>query len=137
MREGGSTKTHDGDESNDANEPNAAATTSAQRYTLKAIRSHRTAADGSTEYEVKWVGHSATTWEPAENIQEDAPKVVQAYEQFLTNRANARTTRSTARSQARPTLAADDAAADGDSSSDDEKESTPVEAARDVAAQRL
>jgi hypothetical protein len=119
------------------------------KYTVKAITSHRTSADGSKEYQVKWVGYRATTWEPARIIQEDAPRVAQAYEQFLEGRSKARVTRSqtSLRSAAvatQPEAAAAPAAGSSDSSpasggnSGEEKEDiSDVMAARDDAAQRL
>ena len=46
------------------------------------------------EYRVKWVGHSAATWEPADTIQEDAPEAVNDYTTFVERRSEARVTRS-------------------------------------------
>jgi hypothetical protein len=38
--------------------------------------------DGEEEYLIEWWGYSLdeATWEPAENIREDAPDVVEEYE---------------------------------------------------------
>lgn len=137
----------DNDDS-DADEDPAPDQSDSKKYTVKAIRSHRTAKDGSTEYEVKWVGHSAATWEPAGNMQEDAPKAVENYERFLENRTSARTTRASSRAEsaassakktteASAKTAAVPSVAGGDDSSDDEEKQNPTVAARDVAAQRL
>jgi hypothetical protein len=134
----------------DSDDESAAADST--KYTVKAITSHRTSADGLKEYQVKWVGYRATTWEPARIIQEDAPRVAQAYEQFLESRSKARVTRSQASRSAVTAAAAQpeaanasaaaagssDASAPSSSSSGEEKEEiSDVVAARNDAAQRL
>lgn len=135
----------DTDSDNDDEEPTQA---DDKKYTVKSITSHRTGSHGATEYQVKWVGHSALTWEPEAAIREDAPKVVKDYEQFLERRSNARVTRSrttqaSGTSQPAPALlkpaSTPSSVADNSSSdcSEDENESDSTLAARDVAAQRL
>ena len=105
---------------------------STMQFKVRSIRNTRTV-NGKKEYEVKWVGYSAATWEPADIIEADAPAVVQQYEQFLQRRSEARVTRSRAPAQASPP---------SDDDSDDEEERKESEhqqalAARTVAASRL
>lgn len=135
----------------DSNSEDESVAADSTKYTVKAITSHRTSADGSMEYQVKWVGYRATTWEPARIIQEDAPRVAQAYEQFLESRSKARVTRSqasrsavtvTAAAQPEPASASAVAAAGSSapssgSSGEEKEEISDVVAARNDAAQRL
>jgi hypothetical protein len=72
-----------------------------RRYRVKSITDKRTTTGGHVEYRVKWVGHSAETWEPADTIEEDAPDAVKDYTSFIERRAEARVTRSRAHTQAR------------------------------------
>ena len=58
--------------------------------------------DGTKRYRVKWIGYTNQTWEPAAEIEHDAPDAVREYEAFLERRSSARATRS----QARPAAAA-------------------------------
>ena len=104
--------------------------TSTSRFRVRSIRGARVV-NGKKEYEVKWIGYPATTWEPADTIEADAPKIVQHYEKFLERLSQARVTRN--RAPAKPAV---------DSDSDDEEEQNESEhqqvmAARTVAASRL
>jgi hypothetical protein len=104
---------------------------SAEQFRVKAIRKERTI-DGRKEYEVKWVGHAATTWEPADVIKADAPSAVKQFEEFLEQRAQARVTRSRATAPLFSGVVSED--------SDDENDHSEQQqalAARAVAASRL
>jgi len=119
---------HSDDESSDADDGNSSSIT---KFKVRSIRNVRTV-DGKKEYEVKWVGYTAPTWEPAADIEVDAPALVQEYEKFLQRRSEARITRS----RAPPSPPA------VDSDSDEEEEQKQSEhqqalAARSVAASRL
>jgi hypothetical protein len=102
-----------------------------KQFKVSSIRNERTV-DGKKEYEVKWVGYPAATWEPADIIKADAPAIVQKYEQFVQRRSEARVTRS--RAPPPPP------AVDSDSDEEEEKnqsEHQQAMAARTVAASRL
>ena len=113
-----------------------------RRYRVKSITDKRTTTGGQVEYRVKWVGHSAATWEPADTIEEDAPDAVKDYTTFIERRSEARVTRSRAHVQAKtaavvaPPVAA---ATDRDSAAGESKsDSTSLtEAARLAAAKCL
>ena len=119
--------------------------TSKRRYRVKSITDKRTTTGGQMEYRVKWVGHSAATWEPADAIEEDAPEAVKDYSTFVERMSEARVTRSRAHAQAKPaatpmpTAAAAVGATDRDSAAGQSKsDSTSLtEAARLAAAQCL
>jgi hypothetical protein len=66
------------------------------KFRLKAITDVQTFG-GTKKYRVKWVGHAGETWEPAAEIEQDAPDAVREYESFLARRSQARATRSQAR----------------------------------------
>jgi len=115
---------------------------SKKRFDVKAITDQRTSSGGKVEYRVKWIGYSASTWEPATTIREDAPKAVQEYEAFLAHRSDARVTRS--RSAAAPSASSSSSsplslplAADRQDSDDDDSESSAISAARLCAAKCL
>jgi hypothetical protein len=78
---------------------------SKRRYRVKSITDKRTTAGGQVEYRVKWVGHSAATWEPADAIEEDAPDAVKDYATFIERMSEARVTRSRAHAQAKAAAA--------------------------------
>ena len=114
-----------------------------QRFDVRAITDQRTSANGKLEYRVRWTGYSASTWEPADTIREDAPSAVREFEAFLAHRSEARVTRSrSAAAQAPPSASASSssssAAAVARADSDDEEsEQAAVSAARLCAAQCL
>lgn len=91
------------------------------KFRLKAITDVQTV-DGMKKYRVKWVGYAGETWEPAADIEHDAPDAVREYESFLSRRSQARATRSQARAQpAAPVAAASTSSAvsvDSDNESD-------------------
>jgi hypothetical protein len=118
-------------EDDDDSPNNDSSGSSITKFKVRSIRNARTV-DGKKEYEVKWVGFHATTWEPAADIESDAPALVQQYEQFLQRRSEARVTRSRA-----PSLPP---AVDSDSDEEDEQKQSEHQqalAARSVAASRL
>jgi hypothetical protein len=117
---------HDDDEDDEVN--------TSQRFEVKSIAGERTT-EGKKEYSVKWVGHSAPTWEPADTILEDAPDAVKEYESFLSQRSSARVTRSSSRSKSAPTASSTRSA--GHESDDEDSESSAIMAARDAAAKCL
>jgi hypothetical protein len=100
------------------------------RFNVRSIQNTRVV-NGRKEYEVKWVGYPATTWEPADAIEADAPSAVRQYEKFLERRLEARVTRS--RAPAKPAVASDS----DDEEEQKESEHQQVMAARTVAASRL
>jgi hypothetical protein len=100
-----------------------------EQYAVKSIVGKRVT-NGKTEYSVKWVGHPAPTWEPADNISADAPDVVRAYESFIASRATARVTRSSSNRANTPSSTSAPNA-------DDETEADAISAARYVAAKCL
>ena len=113
-----------------------------QRFDVRAITDQRTTASGKLEYRVRWTGYSASTWEPADTIREDAPKAVREYEAFLAHRSEARVTRSrsaaAAQASSSSASSASAAAAASRADSDDEdSERAAVSAARLCAAQCL
>jgi hypothetical protein len=114
-----------------------------ERYDVKWITEQRTGTNGKTEFLVKWVGYPAPTWEPADTIREDAPEAVQQFERFLTQRSEARVTRSRSRGAAAPSSGSSNSsssrAAPGPAqeSDDEDDESSDVKAARDAAASCL
>jgi hypothetical protein len=114
-----------------------------ERYDVKWITEQRTGANGKTEFLVKWVGYPAPTWEPADTIREDAPEAVQQFERFLTQRSEARVTRSRSRGAAALSSGSSNSsssrAASGPAqeSDDEDDESSDVKAARDAAASCL
>lgn len=120
-------------DSPDDDESDADAVISDQRYTVRSITDKRTTPGGKIEYRVKWTGYSDESWEPAENIAEDAPEAVERYTQFEKSRTESRTTRSQARSQGRPS--AQQILILPESDEDDDRVMTV--AARQAAAQRL
>ena len=75
------------------------------KFRLKAITDVQTVG-GMKKYRVKWVGYTGETWEPAADIEQDAPDAVREYESFLSRRSQARATRSQARAQPAPVAAA-------------------------------
>jgi hypothetical protein len=79
------------------NDPHAPAE---ERYQVKCVIQQRSGANGKAEFLVKWVGYPAPTWEPADTIREDAPDVVQQFEEFQAQRSEARVTRSRSRDAA-------------------------------------
>jgi hypothetical protein len=112
---------------------------SKKRFDVRAVTDQRTTASGKVEYRVRWTGFSASTWEPADTIREDAPSAVREYEAFLAHRSEARVTRSRstvapARSSASSSSAPAAARADSD---DEENEQASVSAARLCAAKCL
>jgi hypothetical protein len=86
-------------------------------YELRSITDSRVDA-GVKQYRCKWTGYSTQTWEPATDIEQDAPDAVKAYESFVENRAQARTTRSRSAAQQQQTPAAS-AHPSGDDSEDE------------------
>jgi hypothetical protein len=120
-----------------------------RRFEVKSITDQRVSAGGKTEYRVRWAGYSATTWEPAASMREDAPTAVEQYEAFLAQRQEARVTRSTSRSAApaQPHAASSQSSSSSssahpaapvvDSDDDVDSESQAIEAARFVAAKCL
>jgi Chromo (CHRromatin Organisation MOdifier) domain len=106
---------------------------SKRRYRVKSITDKRTTTSGQEEYRVKWVGHSTSTWEPADTIEEDAPDAVKDYTTFVERRSEARVTRNRAKAKA-----ADAAAPDRESGDKSKSDSTStMAAARFAAAQCL
>jgi hypothetical protein len=65
-----------------------------KHFEVKAITDQRVGPSGRPEYRVKWIGYSASTWEPSTTIREDAPSAVKEYEAFIAHRSEARVTRS-------------------------------------------
>jgi transposase InsO family protein len=63
------------------------------KFRLRAITDAQTI-DGTKKYRVKWIGYPSETWEPATQIEQDAPDAVREYESFIQQRAEARVTRS-------------------------------------------
>ena len=121
---------------------------SERRYTVKAITDQRTNPHGQAEYQVKWVGSSTSTWEPALVMREDAPDAVKAYETFLSNRTQARVTRSVKAVSSKTNDISSTWSSSSSSStmqavsrdphdSDDDSEASGIEAARLVAAMCL
>ena len=55
------------------------------QYTINRIIDHRTTKDGKKYYLVQWKGYDKDedTWEPADNIEQDAPGAVEVYEDML------------------------------------------------------
>jgi hypothetical protein len=100
---------------------NESSTQPESKFRLKAITDVQTV-DGMKKYRVKWVGYAGETWEPAADIEHDAPDAVREYESFLSRRSQARATRSQARAQpAAPVAAASASSAvsvDSDNESD-------------------
>jgi hypothetical protein len=107
------------------------ADSNAPQFRVKAIRNTRTVG-GTTEYEVKWVGYAATTWEPASVISADAPEAVQQFEEFLERRSQARVTRNRAPASPPSEVVSEDS--DDDSAHSEHQQAL---AARAVAASRL
>jgi transposase InsO family protein len=62
-------------------------------YKIKSIIDERTV-NGVKQYHCKWVGYPSPSWEPAETIAADAPRIVRDYETFLDQRKQAVVTRS-------------------------------------------
>ena len=89
--------------------------------------------NGIKEYQVKWVGSPTMTWEPATNIQTDAPEAVSRYEEFLQNRSQARVTRS----RTSETTATPSSSSAAHLEIDDEVEESSVQQAALEAASRL
>ena len=58
----------DDDDDRDETRPEA-------QFKVKSITDQRTGPGGKLEFRVKWAGYSATTWEPATVIREDAPSI--------------------------------------------------------------
>jgi hypothetical protein len=116
-----------------------------ERFDVKAIMDQRTSANGKLEYRVKWTGYSASTWEPADTIREDAPSAVREFEAFLAHRSEARVTRSrNAAARAPPSSSASAASSSSSAaaaaradSDDEESEQAAVLAARLCAAKCL
>lgn len=122
--------------------------TNKRRYRVKSITEKRMTPGGQVEYRVKWVGHSAATWEPADTIEEDAPEAVKDYSTFVERMSEARVTRSRAHAQTKPAAAsaptaaaaaagAPAAGADRVPAASKSSSTSPTEAARLVAAQCL
>lgn len=109
-------------------------TQSKQRFEVKAITDQRMNSSGNVEYRVKWVGYSASTWEPALTIREDAPDAVRKYETIVAERSEARVTRSRSAAAA---SAVSPVPSSSTRDSDDESEASAIEAARFVAAKCL
>jgi len=116
----------------DASDSNESSAQPDSKFRLKAITDVQTV-DGIKKYRVKWVGYAGETWEPAADIEQDAPDAVREYESFLSRRSQARATRSQARAQPAPVAAA---SAPSVASVDHDNESD-VGAAAAYAAQRL
>ena len=117
-------------------------TTTEERYTIKAIRDKRIGPKGVPEYQVKWAGYSALTWEPASQIQEDAPDAVREYDKFIERRENAVVTRRRAAATSQASSSTSSAVSSrqvGDSDDDEEErdEAKAMLAARLVAAKCL
>ena len=63
----------------EADEKSAAVQDDAEKkYDIQEILKHRRKG-GKLEYQCAWVGYDEPSWEPADTIQEDAPKVVEEY----------------------------------------------------------
>ena len=130
----------DDDDDNDHDSTSSSSTSSKQRFEVKAITDQRMNSSGNVEYRVKWVGYSASTWEPALSMREDAPDAVRQYEAFVAVRSEARVTRSrSAAAAASPVIppVLSSSSRDSESDLDDESEASAIEAARFVAAKCL
>lgn len=104
------------------------------KFRLKAITDVQTV-DGMKKYRVKWVGYAGETWEPAADIEQDAPEAVREYESFLLRRSQARATRSqAARAQPAAVAAVPPASVPSPASGDPDNESD-IGAAAAYAAQ--
>ena len=115
------------DDSNDADD----------QYKLKGITDSRVE-DGTKQYKCKWVGYSTQTWEPADSIKTDAPEAVEAYENFVANREQARTTRSRSAAASRVSAAAAALASGSDADDEDNSDSSSaIESAAAYAARCL
>ena len=114
----------DAEDAEDSSEP--------ERFDVKAITDQRTSSSGQLQYRVKWTGYSASTWEPADTMREDAPDAVKQYEAFLTRRSEARVTRHRSGPAAVPAAAA--VSVDPD---EGENQQSAISAARLSAAQCL
>ena len=66
-------------------------TTETKRYTLDYISDTRLVG-GVKQYQCKWVGYRAKSWEPADIIEEDDPDAVREFEAECNRRAAARAT---------------------------------------------
>lgn len=105
-----------------------------EQYELKGITDSRVQ-DGTKQYRCKWIGYSTQTWEPADSIRTDAPKVVEAYEKFIANREQARTTRSrSAAAASRSSAAAAALASSSDADNEDDSDSSSSSAIESAAA---
>jgi hypothetical protein len=123
-----------------------------KHFVVKAITAQSNI-DGKEMYRVKWVGYSASTWEPVTIIREDAPDAVKEYEAFLAQRSEARVTRSRSGTAASSVTAASSSSSSSAapsssrpqptalpvrrSDSDDESEQSAISAARLCAAKCL
>jgi hypothetical protein len=88
------------------------------RFRVRAITDAQTV-DGTKRYRVKWVGYSSETWEPAAEIEQDAPEAVREYETFLERKSQARATRSQTRSAPAASSAAPSSSLSVDSDDDE------------------
>lgn len=126
----------------DPNAP-AAADSEATRFQVKSITEQRKGVDGKKEFLVKWVGYKVPTWEPADTIQEDAPDAVKQFEEFHTQRSEARVTRLRSRAAAASTIpvaasaAASSRSSNDDGDSDSDSETADIRAVREAAASCL
>ena len=109
------------------------------KYEVQSITDKRVK-DGKVEYCVKWKGYDAPTWEPADTMTEDAPKVVKSYEDFVSDRSTARMTRSRTRAASavkRSTSVSGSQDIDDDDHDDGDKDQATVAAVRLIAAKCL
>ena len=103
--DGGSDIASDASADVDAPDSDEASAQPENKFRLKAITDVQTVG-GMKKYRVKWVGYAGETWEPAADIEQDAPDAVREYESFLSRRSQARATRSQVRAQPAPVAAA-------------------------------
>ena len=96
------------------------------KFRLRSITGMQTT-NGAKEYRVKWIGYAGETWEPAAEVELDAPDAVREYESFLERRSQARATRSQARAQPDRVPAAGAAKANGAAASASSSSSSSVE----------
>ena len=109
------------------------------KYEVQSITDKRVK-DGKVEYCVKWKGYDAPTWEPADTMTEDAPKVVKSYEDFVSDCSNARMTRSRTRAASAVKRSASVSGSqdiDDDDHDDGDKDQATVAAVRLIAAKCL